>query len=226
MATRSAPQIIHIKRKRDSAPVDQLYLEADVGKRRRVHDSFVFKRVERLILPLPARPFPQFQSHAANGIPIVQSTAPGTELDDPFALQQHRAEAPSHHIVVESAAGARSGDDGPRKFELARDAEPDLMDIDVVEEGDYVYDVFVREALNKEGPVPVGVAARLVIGKDDQEWMENYFYSDDEEDDRVDTDDEDSNAEDYYGADYPEDEDDDFEGRPHEDGEPGYDYLE
>ena len=100
------------------------------------------------------------------------------------------------------------------------------MDIDTIEESDYVYDIFVREALNKEGPVPVGVAARLVIGKDDQEWMENYFYSDDEEDDRVDTDDEDSNAEDYYGADYPEDEDDDFEGRPHEDGEPGYDYLE
>ena len=86
MAARSAPQIIHIKRKRDSAPVDQLYLEADIGKRRRVHDSFVFKRVERLILPLPART--QIKTHNANGIPVVQSTAPGTEVDDPFALRQ------------------------------------------------------------------------------------------------------------------------------------------
>jgi hypothetical protein len=213
-----------MKRKRDSAPVDSLYLEADAGKRRRTQGNFVFKRVEHPILPLPHHIHAQNRNgHAVDnqGIPIVHATESGDEVRDPFALRRDKNQ-PSHHIVVEtdmaSEAEAHSDDDTRRKFELARDPFPDLMEIDAATTRGYVYDSFVREPLNEE-QVPSGVGARLVIGQGDREWMENYFYSEDEDDDvdRIDTDDEDSNAEDYVGADYPDDEDEDYNHSSDED---------
>ena len=76
------------------------------------------------------------------------------------------------------------------------------------DDDDYVYDIYVRHA---EVPISGDTAdpatqsmGILVITEEDEEIWESYIEGEEEE--KFDTDDEDENAEDYYGADYPEDE--------------------
>ncbi|KAI9711974.1 MAG: hypothetical protein M1820_001682 [Bogoriella megaspora] len=96
-------------------------------------------------------------------------------------------------------------------------AENDLMDIDSGNDSDFVFDTYIRHRLDplssavEDGTKHLGI---LVIDEDDQEAWEEFI--DDGEDSEKDwnSEDEDSNAEDYYGADYPEDEvdlDDEFD---------------
>jgi len=73
---------------------------------------------------------------------------------------------------------------------------------------DYVYDIYVKHAdvpMTDDTTDPatqsIGI---LVITEEDEEIWESYIEGEEEE--KFDTDDEDENAEDYYGADYPEDE--------------------
>ncbi|KAF2714736.1 hypothetical protein K504DRAFT_366358 [Pleomassaria siparia CBS 279.74] len=90
--------------------------------------------------------------------------------------------------------------------------DADAMEIDTDE---YVYDTYVREMVfpdaNGKMPEPQGTIGFIVIAEEDEEW----WNGDDESDREFDTDDEDENAEDYYGNDYPEDElsEDDEYGR-------------
>jgi hypothetical protein len=110
--------------------------------------------------------------------------------------------------------------------------EEDAMDID--NETDYVYDTYYRHRIT-EGDLPHkdGISfGHLVIDEDQEDLWETYLDDNESDDDKFDTDDEDSNgavplsflsyptkprftstftdyvptAEDYYGADYPEDE--------------------
>ena len=104
--------------------------------------------------------------------------------------------------------------------------EPDVSDDDVVMdedlEGDYVYDTYVRHLVPVSDMHTHNSIGHLVIPEEDQELWEAYI-EEGEEDKEFETDDEDSNgkshlsrlralklthiiAEDYYGADYPEDE--------------------
>ena len=138
---------------------------------------------------------------------------------------------PRPEVVLTRAAGSGG------RLEVVRG--PDAMEVDGEE---WVLDTFVRdesalvpEAAAAVGPAasPAGAeAAAVPEGTQRVEWLwdGDEWWDDEEgaESDRVDTDDEDSNAEDYYGADYPEDEDEDFddsdrEGREDDDEDDGYD---
>lgn len=81
--------------------------------------------------------------------------------------------------------------------------DPNAMDIDSEE---YVYDTYVREIImpDANGSIPEiqGTIGFIVISEEDEEW----WFGQDESDREFDTDDEDSNAEEYYANDYPEDE--------------------
>lgn len=106
------------------------------------------------------------------------------------------------------------------------------MDLD---DGDYVYDTYIREPLhippsvptsnNKPGPIsipnpmitqntdhsqpstPGGTIGYLILpASGTDELWESYLSSSPTSSEGFDTDDEDSNAEDFYGNDYPEDE--------------------
>ncbi|OCK82912.1 hypothetical protein K432DRAFT_441261 [Lepidopterella palustris CBS 459.81] len=105
------------------------------------------------------------------------------------------------------APSLRYRDRYPEKFAAE---DHDAMDIDVEDESQYVYDTYVRDGTMKdpfveEGSEPTGIFGYIVITDDDQTFWENQGEEDDS-DKEFDTDDEDENAEDYYGADYPEDE--------------------
>ncbi|KAF2187271.1 hypothetical protein K469DRAFT_725343 [Zopfia rhizophila CBS 207.26] len=82
----------------------------------------------------------------------------------------------------------------------------DAMDVDT---DDYVYDTYVREIIMHDtaelAPEPQGSVGFIIITDEDEELWEAYGH-DDKSDREFDTDDEDENAENYYGADYPEDE--------------------
>ncbi|TID14664.1 hypothetical protein E2P81_ATG08619 [Venturia nashicola] len=87
------------------------------------------------------------------------------------------------------------------------DGGGDEMEID--NEGDYVYDTYVRHLVAADTELEVvgeGAVGHLVISEEDQELWDAYVEDEDGSEKEFDTDSEDSNAEDYYGADYPEDE--------------------
>lgn len=104
-------------------------------------------------------------------------------------------------------------------------ADPDAMD---TSGDDFIYDTYVRHSTeenagagidsvagHQEGPVGV-----LVIPDEDMTLWEQYYDSDADSDDEADWDSEqdDENAENFYGADYPEDEvdsDDEMDGNPY-----------
>ncbi|KAJ9639529.1 hypothetical protein H2199_006564 [Coniosporium tulheliwenetii] len=83
--------------------------------------------------------------------------------------------------------------------------DTEMMDVDS-DEGDFVYDTYVREP---DTAVSIdemnGNIGILVITEEDQEVWESYIDDDDSDKD-WNSEEEDENAEDYYGADYPEDE--------------------
>ena len=91
-------------------------------------------------------------------------------------------------------------------------------------DGDYIYDTYVlapnpTASLTDLNSIPAPFTediGYLVISPEEQETWETYIdlQGSDSEADQTNTDDEDENAEDYYGADYPEDElseDDEFD---------------
>ena len=93
--------------------------------------------------------------------------------------------------------------------------DPNAMDVDTDE---YVYDTYVREIIMPDAdgkiPVPQATIGLIVLTQEDEDW----WYDEDESDREFDTDDEDSNAEEFYANDYPKDElasDDEFERDPY-----------
>lgn len=100
-----------------------------------------------------------------------------------------------------------------------RDQDTDMED----ENGAYVYDTYILAGIPTGGigetPVPgvdgqTGDVGYVIITEEDQEIWEHYI-EDEPSDKDWDTDEDDENAEGYYGADYPEDElaSDDEQGR-------------
>jgi hypothetical protein len=163
---------------------------------------------------------------------VILGTAEGEEFRDPYAVHQHERlarEAERRRVVVQ-VPGAQTP-----SFSISRDINnhevSEAMDVDASGgSGDFVYDVFVPAAVStaKDNGVikwatsqPEGLAGTVLVGEEDTEWIGDYFYEgtgDEADEDRVYSDDEDSNAEDYYGADYPDDEDEDYnEGADDED---------
>jgi hypothetical protein len=101
----------------------------------------------------------------------------------------------------------------------AEPTDPDAMDIDK----DYVYDTYVREVTMRDADgnptAPEGSVGVIVITDEDEDLWETYWQEGEGSSEEYYTDDEDENAEDYYGADYPEDEvehDDEFGINPYQ----------
>ncbi|KAF2477466.1 uncharacterized protein BDR25DRAFT_1064 [Lindgomyces ingoldianus] len=90
-----------------------------------------------------------------------------------------------------------------------KDRHPEKADAMNIDNDDYVYDTYYREEVmqDADGPAlePSASVGIIVIEEDDEELWDGYG-EEEEESDRVYTDDEDENAEDYYANDYPEDE--------------------
>lgn len=104
-----APSVIRIKRKRDDAPLDSLYLEG--SKRRATDHTYIFKRLdqERGIEPIFR------QEYFADGIPKIRTTTQGEETRDPYALGRVRdAATPTKQKQAKDATA------GPRRFHLSR----------------------------------------------------------------------------------------------------------
>lgn len=96
----------------------------------------------------------------------------------------------------------------------AHDADTDAMDVD---NDEYVIDTYIREPLIRDAsgnlPAATGTIGLLILADGDEDWWNGSDSSDKE----FDTDDDDSNAEEYYANDYPEDElseDDEFDRAP------------
>jgi uncharacterized protein DUF1762 len=153
-------------------------------------------------------------------IPIVHASKPEDEVRDPLALGDvgGKGKQRGTPLAIQSRAA-----DGSRTWAIGRvGAEP--MEVDAVGEGEFVYDVFVRQDVSKRGPMMIDgstLAGNSAVGTlyipegAEGEWGgEELWVGGDEEAERVETDDEDENAEDYYGADYPEEEDEE-EGERH-----------
>jgi hypothetical protein len=105
-----APSVIRIKRKRDDAPLDSLYLEG--SKRRATDHTYIFKRLdqERRIEPIFR------QEYFADGIPKIRTTTEGEETRDPYALGRVRdVPTPTKQKKAEDVSSA-----GPRRFHLSR----------------------------------------------------------------------------------------------------------
>ncbi|KAF2215243.1 hypothetical protein CERZMDRAFT_94657 [Cercospora zeae-maydis SCOH1-5] len=92
---------------------------------------------------------------------------------------------------------------------------PQTDDASMDEEGDYVYDTYVLATTSGAAQIDahdVGNVGYLIITEEDQAQWETYMDDDLSEEEPSDEDDE--NAEDWYGADYPDDEvasDDEFD---------------
>lgn len=134
-----------------------------------------------------------------------------------FALSNLTHSSKSKVTTMPRLSAARSRDLHQQRSAAT---EPRIRDVEMTEDedSDYVYETYVLAPVGSAGTAEVGPhnalddVGYLIITEDDQSLWEAYI-EDDPSDKEGDTDDEDENAEDYYGADYPEDElasDDEF----------------
>ncbi|KAL1305839.1 hypothetical protein AAFC00_003998 [Neodothiora populina] len=122
-------------------------------------------------------------------------------------VQRYRDRHPQ--VVAASSAQYATATDGTTETTTG---DVDMTMTESGDEDDYVYDTYVRtkdpvmlpavDANDATNGVQVGY---IVITEQDQPFWETYFQ-DEDTDNEFETDSEDSNAEGYYGADYPEDE--------------------
>ncbi|KAH6625629.1 hypothetical protein C7974DRAFT_425260 [Boeremia exigua] len=148
-------------------------------------------------------------SAAAPSTPAHRSQPSAHDVRELEALA-HRldAPAPSPLKYKPKAPHARFAERSPAKAAaLAAHDDADAMDIDT----EYVIDTYVRVSQPASTLASHGTVGYLVLAADDDEW---WTGSDSEPE--ADSD-EDSNAEEYYGNDYPEDEG--SEGDDSDDGE-------
>ncbi|KAK5135492.1 hypothetical protein LTR08_005127 [Meristemomyces frigidus] len=190
------------------------------------------KKVETAMRQVDPEPFkrPGKFAAVANKVPQTLHTqlpngAQQQERLEALANELHQftldelASAPKPKVTaVPKLSAARSRDLHRRKAAAA--AVPRSVDHAMAdaEDGDYVYDTYVLAPVAEgvaggDSAKPWGDIGYLIITEDDQSAWEA-FIEDDASDRDGDSDDEDENAEDYYGADYPEDElasDDEFD---------------
>jgi hypothetical protein len=103
--------VIRIKRKREDAPLDSLYLQG--GKRRATVHTYIFKRLDQE--RLPTTPVVK-QEYDDNGIPKIRTTPKGEEKRDPYAVGRAREQSPVQ--TRESTSAGVSSE--PRRFHLSR----------------------------------------------------------------------------------------------------------
>ena len=161
--------------------------------------------------------------------PNRSAQAPPNELADAmhkFALEEAAAEEaersanvqamPKPRLLVRPKRSVRRLKDRQTPSTTVNGAQASLprqvtdIDEEMSDDEGFVYDLYIRY---EQGTKPIGTdltspagqpIGYLIIKEEDEPLWETFL--EEEEEDRFDTDDEDENAEDYYGADYPEDE--------------------
>ncbi|WPH02954.1 Hypothetical protein R9X50_00582600 [Acrodontium crateriforme] len=147
----------------------------------------------------------------------------GSELHR-IAMEELAQERRPRTFATPRLAGSRSREIHRQRAAAA--PQPRIRDEDIEmedENGAYVYDTYILAGIPTggigESPIPgaggqAGDVGYVIITEEDQEIWEHYI-EDEPSDKDWDTDEDDENAEGYYGADYPEDElaSDDEHGR-------------
>ncbi|KAF2030715.1 hypothetical protein EK21DRAFT_100211 [Setomelanomma holmii] len=154
--------------------------------------------------------------------PIVTAPQATTEAQKPTEDDLRQLEALSRQVEKEDnlliplpspskhkpkAPAQRFAQRHPEKAAaLAAHDDPSNGDAMEIDGEDYVYDTYIREVVLPDAdgklPEPTGTVGVLEIKEDEEDW----WNASDESDKEFDTDDDDSNAEEYYANDYPEDE--------------------
>lgn len=121
----------------------------------------------------------------------------------PTARLRDRVAHSNGTSTPDTETGVRLPDEDTAMDDYADDAE------------DFVYDIYMRHSTSAAAveAAETDVSGVLVITEQDEPLWQTYLEESEDGDGRFDTDDEDENAEGYYGADYPEDEvasDDEF----------------
>ncbi|KAF2277794.1 uncharacterized protein EI97DRAFT_457037 [Westerdykella ornata] len=144
--------------------------------------------------------FEKFSQEVESGLTPTRPVRPPQTISPAASKRRYRDRHPEQAAAADAAAAAVGKD-------------PDAMDVDSTG-GDYVYDTYVREVIMPDAdgklPEPQGSIGYIVLTEEDEDW----WNGDEDTDKEFDTDDEDSNAEEYYANDYPEDElseDDEFD---------------
>lgn len=161
---------------------------------------------------IPSKPVPQTPHRtqpSEHDVRELEALSHRLEHDEPHASpSKYKPKPPTLRFAQrepEKAAALAARDPSP---------SPDAMDLDT---DDYVIDTYIREVLppSTSGlPPSIGTVGFLVLHDSDAEWWNGSDSSDKE----FATDDDDSNAEEYYANDYPEDElseDDEFDRAPY-----------
>jgi len=196
---------------------------ADSGQHLRVLESNRATPLKRPGARTLRKDAPSAQATPTRGIP-----APTDDVANAlhkFAMEEAAQEEAEERANQQATVKPRVVIQPKRSVRRLRDRQPQnahlnglptlkpMMDVHMEDEAsdddEYVYDVYVRdEAASKAISADLTDAASqsigfLVITEEDEALWETYL---EDEDGKFDTDDEDENAEDYYGADYPEDE--------------------
>jgi hypothetical protein len=138
------------------------------------------------------------------------------------SLQELQRELRPKPVPTPKLSGARSRE--IHKQRTAAHGYGMSQDVDMESEDDYVYETYILapttdlETTSVDMLNDLGNVGYLIIKEEDQSLWETY-REDDQGDVDWHSDDEDENAEDYYGADYPEDEvasDDEFDRNPYD----------
>ncbi|KAK4974753.1 hypothetical protein LTR66_011050 [Elasticomyces elasticus] len=169
---------------------------------------------------------------------VAQDSAPPDELMlkmQQFALEEearHRISVPEEgtgHVAPSKpklkyqpkTTVVRHNDRRSSMESLTSSQIPEDSDVDMdtaSDDGEFVYDTYVRSAAPQSlsdalESAPGSDVGYLVITEEDEKFWERYIEEDSDSGKDWNSEEEDENAEDYYGADYPEDEvasDDEF----------------
>lgn len=209
------PQELRIKRKRDQDPLQALILEDRQSVKRSKPSSPVSSGAITPDLENPAFYFKLARTDASNLVndpqilsSILAETSKATEEDSRnFVIPKKTEEddiIPNELSDMVNDFVIHSDTSSHRKKRQAK-APP------VVEEDEYVYDVYQLAPITDQNHPKTQIGYIKFFEEEDEEFngsepsVDKLVYSDHE----------DSNAEDYYQNDYPEDEDADIEGDIH-----------
>lgn len=211
----------------DRPPTNQFtVIETKRTRRHARGNTIIFQRLEKPLQQAPPTAHLKREEILLldvfqDQIPKVHTSQPGDEIRDPLALKFNKNKA-----TRRTPLAFQRYVDGKHVFDVQPSNE-DRMDLDDAK--NFVYDVYVMKTddttLGDSKNENINTGTLSIPAGKEAEWLGDDFWEGDEDDlDRIDTDDDDSNAEDYYGADYPDGEEEDFnDDSDAASGEEGYD---
>ncbi|SCV04196.1 LANO_0G08746g1_1 [Lachancea nothofagi CBS 11611] len=201
----NAPEIIRVKRKRETDSVHALLLEDDVPSKR---GKFVFKLAKTV-------EFESYAQHRELNTPLLKLSHEGDARH--FTLEQRKRKLEStalpteisemldDYLSLNSIQGAESKPGKLKRSNRRKSEAP--VSAEALSSIAYVYDIYYREVVPEDEFIfDASTVGYIKIVEDNGDMIPE--EEDDDQSARL-SDDEDSNEEAYYRNDYPEDEDDD-----------------